>query len=235
MTGQPAANPAALDLKLVADLAQKAKEPTILILKQGGAIGAHAPAEVPVLFDPQNGFRDVASYFESRATRPHAKKGYAKTHTLSSFIALTNRHKKPESAVFADTDWTKPGFTAVIDYHAEGADGLPAFGKHRISYAFPLSEEWKAWVGQNGKPMDQGGFAAWIEDRIAELASPTTAEKNQLEATFSTTVATPAQLITLSRGLQVNVDSTVKNAQTLASGEASISSRRRTGTRTASR
>ncbi|MFN4124465.1 DUF2303 family protein [Pannonibacter indicus] len=42
------------------------------------------------------------------------------------------------------------------------------------------------------------------------------------ESLFATTVATPAQVMELSRGLQVNVAATVKNAQTLQTGEGSI-------------
>ncbi len=110
----------------------------------------------------------------------------------------------------------------MIDYHEKASDGEADNLRHRIDYAFPASEEWKAWVKMNGEPMEQGEFAAFLEDRIADLSAPTEAEKIWLERDFGTTVATPAQLIQLSRGLQVNVDSVVKGVVNLATGEAQI-------------
>jgi uncharacterized protein YfdQ (DUF2303 family) len=164
----------------------------------------------------------VAPLFEAWRTKPAVKKGVAKALTLESFIALTNRHKTAESAVFADTTWTKPGLTAVIDYHEAKNGGAPDNGKHRVAYDFPLSEEWKAWVASNGEPFKQIDFAAFIEDRIAELTAPTEDEASYYKDLFATTIATPAELVTLSRGLQVNVDSRVKNASVLQSGAAQI-------------
>jgi len=70
--------------------------------------------------------------------------------------------------------------------------------------------------------MDQGDFAAFLEDHIADLSSPEDAEREDHERTFGVKVATPAELIQLSRGLQVFSGVQVKNAVTLQSGEASI-------------
>lgn len=186
-------------------------------------LGPGLPKQVPVLFDLRNGTAAAAAgLIEHYRFAPSRKRGTARALTLASFIDLANRHKTDHSAVFAATDWKAPGFTAVIDYHAKESDGAADNLKHRIEYAFPASEEWKAWVEQNGQPMEQAEFAAFLEDRIADLSAPTTAEKIALERDFATTVATPAELIKLSRGLQVNVSSIVKNMTTLQSGEASI-------------
>jgi len=165
---------------------------------------------------------DLSHHFEKYRNFPGFKRGTAKALTLDSFIELTNRHKTKDSAVFADTNWQKPTFTAVIDYHVNESGGAADNGKHRIHYAFPLSEEWTAWNEKNGAPMEQADFAAFLEDRIAELASPEGNEKKELEQAFSTTVATPAELVQLSRGLQVNVEAVVKSAVTLQTGEGSI-------------
>lgn len=125
--------------------------------------------------------------------------------------ASAEDNEKPEDASLA---------SALADDIVE--PGEPDFGKHRIHYAFPLSEPWKAWVEKDGEVMEQGDFAAFIEDHIAELSAPTDAEKIWLERDFQTTVATPAQLIQLSRGLQVNVNAVVKNAVTLQTGEGQV-------------
>ena len=122
-------------------------------------------------------------------------------------------------------NWQKPQLTTVVDYHPEAVTDKEIIAdncQHRVHYAFPLSEEWQEWVRMNGKAMTQSDFALWVEDRIADLASADEGEKNHYEEMFQATIATPAQILDLSRGLQVNVSSRVKNAKTLQSGEGQI-------------
>lgn len=70
--------------------------------------------------------------------------------------------------------------------------------------------------------MEQKEFAWFLEDRVAELASPTDHERVTLEDQFATTLATPAQVVELSRGLKVNVDTQVKVSTVLQTGEGQI-------------
>lgn len=164
----------------------------------------------------------VAEIFEPYRLHPQRKTGTAHVTTLATFIELTRRHASEHSAVFADIDWTKPSLTAVIDYHPERIHERADFCQHRVHYDFPLSDEWQAWRQANGAKMSQLEFAQFLEDRIAELATPTAEERDQLGELFATTLAVPTELVELSRGLQVNVDSRIRNAHVLASGEASI-------------
>lgn len=182
------------------------------------------PAKVPVALHrgDQPAVNALANVLESYRLHPKRKQGTAEAQTFESFCELINRHKSEHSAIFADADWRKPSFTAVIDYHHLGVDGQPDYGKHRVHYAFPLSEEWQAWNKMNGQKMTQEDFAYFLEDRVAELSAPTDEERIWLERDFATTVATPSQLVELSRGLQVNVASKVKAAHTLANGEGQI-------------
>lgn len=206
----------------VVELTKKSMTP-VLVNVDLPDLGAGLPRTVPVIVDMRAGtINAAAGLIEAYRFKPSRKRGSARALTLASFIEMTNRHKTADSAIFANTDWKAPGFTAVIDYHEAKSAGAADNLNHRIAYAFPASEEWKAWVEQNGQPMEQAEFAAFLEDRIADLSAPTTAEKIALERDFATTVATPAELIQLSRGLQVNVSSVVKNMTTLQSGEASI-------------
>ncbi|WP_058636651.1 DUF2303 family protein [Aureimonas ureilytica] len=170
--------------------------------------------------------QSLKSFAEEWRDTPEFRRGQAKALTLGSFIALVNRHKIPEtSVVFADSNWKAPSLTAVIDYHQtsnEPDTDAPGWGKHRIHYPFPLSEEWKHWIKLNGEVMEQAEFAAMIEDRMTELAAPDDGLRAMVERDFQTTIATPAQLITLSRGLQVNVESKVKDFKTLQSGAGQV-------------
>lgn len=208
-----------VDLKYVADLAKISFQVVDHIQCDG--LGPGLPAVIPFMVDPLTGKpMSVRPLIEEYRLAPPEKRGTATALTLDAFIALVDRHKTADSAIFADTNWRKPGFLAVIDYHPLG--GGTANAKHRIAYAFPLSDEWKAWVGVDGKALDQSDFAAWIEDRIAELATPAPDERSDLEATFSTKMATPAELMTLSRGLQVMVEAKVAKVVTLQSGAAQM-------------
>ncbi|TIN90391.1 MAG: DUF2303 family protein, partial [Mesorhizobium sp.] len=64
---------------------------------------------------------------------------------------------------------------------------------HRIVYAFPLTEEFKAWVNGNAKPMAQDVFAAFLEEHAAELAAPTDGERSEYERLFNEKMATPSE------------------------------------------
>lgn len=186
-----------------------------------GAFGLPASVPVSIEFGSDPAIRSVKALLEEWRIHPNRKTGTAKAQTIEAFIGLTNRHKTEHSAIFADVNWKAPKLTTVFDYH-QIEKGTPDFGRHRVDYAFPLSEEWQAWISKNGQGMSQESFAAFIEDHIAELSSPTEAEAATATRDFSTTIANPAELIQLSRGLQVNVSSKVKNSVTLQSGEGQI-------------
>ncbi|MCJ8517790.1 uncharacterized protein YfdQ (DUF2303 family) [Pseudorhizobium tarimense] len=181
------------------------------------------PSSVPVIIDPKSGSaKSVKSLVEEWRETPDRKRGTAKVHTLESFIHLVDRHKTEDSVIFADIDWQKPSLTAIIDYHEKGNGGEADNGKHRIYYPFPLSEEWKEWVRFNGQPMKQGEFAEFIEDRIAELATPHEEEVADWQDKLGGKVAYPNEIVMLSRGLKVNAETKVVNHVTLSSGEAQI-------------
>ncbi|TPK15208.1 DUF2303 family protein [Mesorhizobium sp. B2-5-9] len=217
----PAA-PAAFDLNTAAWLGAKAEGVEIAALTNT-AKHPGLPDAVPVLLrrGTSPGIESLATLFEPYRQFPVRKAGQAVAQTFEAFTNLTLRHQTEHSAIFANMDWKKPTLTTIVDYH-ELAAGHPNFGKHRVHYAFPLSDEWQKWVAGDGEKMDQGAFAWFLEDRVAELSSPTDEEKLQYERDFATTIATPAQLVELSRGLQVNVESKVKASTTLQSGEGQI-------------
>lgn len=181
------------------------------------------PESVPIarLHGESPEFDSLKRLAEEWRLHPERKTGTAQVDTLNSFVDLTNRHKTADSVIFANTDWKAPALTAVIDYHkAEGTDAQ--WLKHRVHYAFPLSEQWKTWVAQNGKPMNQADFAQFVEDNIADLSSPEVMEVTDYEAKFATKIATPSELVALSRGLAVRVESKAVSSVVLQSGEGEI-------------
>ena len=173
--------------------------------------------------------QSLREHIDAARGQPFERRGSAKTLTLNAFVALVNRHKVDKaSVVFAKTDWREPRLTAVIDYHEASKDTPAAatledlgtgFGRHRVVYDYPLSDAWKAWVEKNGEPMNQADFAAFLEDRITDLAAPQDFERQTFERDFKAKFAVPTELIDLSRGLEVMVGARVKNRIRLESGE----------------
>lgn len=223
LQAEPLLPPLAIDLGIMSDLGTKANGVEIIEIDNvAGDPGL--PAKIPVALHrgKEPSARAVKSLFEDYRLFPTRKTGTANVRTFESFCDLTNRHKTDNSAIFANTDWKQPTFTTVVDYHELKNGGSAANGKHRIHYAFPLSEEWQKWMQMNSQPMKQQDFAWFLEDRILEVSSPTKEDVALFEEQFGTKIALASQLVELSRGLNVRVDSKVKNAQTLNSGETSI-------------
>lgn len=150
---------------------------------------------------------------------PKRVEGTAELQTIASFIEHANRFKGGESVLFCD--WTSQILQVVIDYHQRDASDRARWCKHRGRYKFPLSEEWKAWAAVNGKTLPQTTFAEFIEDRLIDVRDPDEAgaDTKALCDKLGLTLATPARVLELSRGLAVKDNVNVKTATTLASGE----------------
>ena len=183
-------------------------------------------AEVPLVgrFDGQGvGLVDIKAESEKWRDQPARRKGVARAATLESFIALCQRHCDADSAIFAEVT-NQPRLTAVFDYHRanEGCEDNPArFCQHRCVYEFPLSREWEIWSGVDGKTMKQGEFAAFIEDHIVDVSGLRTDDEiaGPLAAYL---FASPAELMELSRGLEIAAQARVRTIVNLQSGAAQI-------------
>jgi uncharacterized protein YfdQ (DUF2303 family) len=207
--------------RFVAALTIEGAKPELMRLTTDGEAKG-LPASVPVIFD-RSAQRplSVKALVEEYRIRPERRQGTAKVNTLASLIGLTKRHAvADQSALFAETRWPKPAITAVIDYHA--VDHEPGWQKHRVHYDFPLTEEFQTWVKFNRKPLEQADFAAFLEEHAAELVSPLDAERTEYERIFKEKFAGPAELITLSRELEVYLGAKVKRGERLQTGEKTV-------------
>jgi len=164
--------------------------------------------------------QSIKPFLDEYRTAPERKKGIAKLTELDSFVGHVIRTKDEGSALFASRKDTS--IQCVYDYNMP--EGDPRYGEHRASYAFPNSEEWKAWTAINGKTMSMDDFARFTEDRIADLATPERMSEKSAEtfALMQATPESPVAILQLSRGLSINVDRQVENRGNLQSGEGSI-------------
>lgn len=117
---------------------------------------------------------------------PARRHGTANLASLSALIDWTNRFKGPESVFFADdgdiAQGRAPRLTAIANYHAPGAPAEfgdwqtgAAHCDHRAAYDFPLSREWKQWMGVSDKPLEKDVFGEFIEANALSIQEPTPA------------------------------------------------------------
>ncbi len=112
--------------------------------------------------------------------KPLRRTGTARLADLDSFIAWVNRFSGEESTIFAQVH-PAPKLTAVIDYHGVGSpvvdhatrDPQANACKHRATYDFPLSQEWKLWNAIHDKPLGKDEFGEFIEANANDLLDPT--------------------------------------------------------------
>ena len=196
--------------------------------------------------------KDLTDQLAKFDINPQFIKGTAVMGNLDSLIALTNRFKNTESALFGERIGNNKELmiTAVIDYHdrihVAGKPGedpvppaqdfaVPQHGQHRIKHTFPLSDEIKAWSTVAGEPLDLLEFALFLEDNILDvLALPTfltgggapiaEADKKlkDLIDKLDGHPCGPQRLMELSKGLQINEDTKAKVFIDKNTGEQSI-------------
>lgn len=214
------------------------REAGLLIRESVEAAGELARVEVTNVADPRDNTEAPVvvshhgvtvvdpSIFDKYRTTPIDRVGTAKLTTLESYIEHSNRFKVESSVVFACDDMAHAKLITIFDYHA-GIDsgGATANLKHKAEYAFPFSDEWKAWHGKNAEPMSMAQFAQFLEDRIVDIdanGEPTSDEAKAFVTAINGKLASPSKLIELARNLQVYENSTLKEARNLSSGEGQL-------------
>lgn len=169
-----------------------------------------------------------ATIFDDYRDQPKRRRGVAQLTKLDSFIDHVNRFKDPDSALFASDSRSQPSLAAVLDYHRSGSEADPRFGDHRTVHRFPLSDEWTAWTGKNAQSMKMATFAAFLEDRIVDVVDLIAGEDapgEDLQKFINIcggSVASPAKLVELSRGLHVFEAAVCTETVNLSSGEGQI-------------
>lgn len=158
------------------------------------------------------------------AKQPDRITGTATIADEASFAAHVNVMKLDSTAIFCEASFKNPSMTAVYDYHDVDVMGVgqrPGFAVHRALWPMRLSKEWSAWAEQAGSWMSHAEFAEFLERHVPDVywGDEYSEYTKLLVSTLELKLATPAQLVALSRNLVVNVDTAIRSAQTLSSGE----------------
>jgi uncharacterized protein YfdQ (DUF2303 family) len=96
--------------------------------------------------------------------------------TAQSFVDYFNRFSDEyQAAIFIDEVNTK--FTAILDYHDPyESSPKPGWKKHISTFTPEKTPEWKAWLENDKKGMNQEAFGQFVENNIAEIQEPSGAE-----------------------------------------------------------
>lgn len=197
----------------------KAKGAEVVLVSDGIELLATAPGTT---------VQSIKKLVDEYRDTPARRAGTSKHVTLDSFIRISKRFKAENSAAFASAEGS-PSITTIFDYHPEGAeapedDDKARFLGHRAVYSCPLSDEWKAWTGQAGKPLPQDKFAEFVEARILDVgvADEPGSLAAEMIAKIGVTLAGASQLMELSRGLALSVGHNIKSAKNLSNGETQV-------------
>ncbi len=169
---KPAVTP---DARIIADLAEQAAQPAVLVLADGRTFIAHSDKVRLVEQTP-------AHY---RAPAPvRVKQGVTLT-AKQSFIDYVSTYSGAGTRIFADLAGGK--FVAVLDYHLaqEGQSPLSQTGEHRAIFTLKDSEEWRRWSGVSGQLHAQATFVRFLEENMADIEAPAGADILELARDFS--------------------------------------------------
>jgi len=177
----------------------------------------HTDQAVPIALVPGQGPKSLREQLDTYLERPRFNRGSAKLATLASYIDHLTRFADEDSAVFISEEHA----CTIYDYQAPKGTARRA---QRSSYTFPVSDEWRAWKGADGKSMTQDAFASFVEDRIIDIVDPAEAidSSQRVARLIHAEFASPQRLMELSRGLSVRVGARVAQSVNLASGEGQI-------------
>lgn len=143
---------------------------------------------VPVVRMPQG--TSLAS-LEPYMDRPFRKKAKVVLKQADSLVAYLEKHTiEDATTLYAEVDYdqSKCCVKAVINDHSTNH---PDWRNHTAEFSPTLTHEWKTWTANNGKPMQQADFAAFLEDNLGDIASvpdmPTAAEMLEMALSFELT------------------------------------------------
>lgn len=161
---------------------------------------------------------DLTGDFDRWRDRPVRAAGYSHANTVQSFIDLTNRYRIDATAVYLDRP--EEVLTAVINGHL---GSTPGFGDLRVGYSFPRSEEMQAWAHACCDVMKQDALGLFLDDHLPDIVNPDKAALPESVSEFLSdtggVLATRAQMLQLSRDIQVDVTSMTAQRVNMDSGE----------------
>jgi len=218
------------EIKEIASIVNENQKPQLVQVFdqyiQKGEDGQSVKA-VQALLVPENmKVESVKDILDEYLDRPKRRTDGAVLDRKESFIDYTNRFKSENSALFArgkvNGSHISASIYTVFDFHPSTSQVQDADNcDHRASYNFPISKEFKRWIENNTRLMDQSSFAYFIEDNLIDLAA---ADQSDMEkyTDLKPLFADPIRMLEMSRGLSLKNNENVKQKFVTSTGETEI-------------
>jgi uncharacterized protein YfdQ (DUF2303 family) len=136
------------------------------------------PGDVVTRIVTVNGQLEITD-FEFLLDKPRRKHGEVRIDAPESFCSFVDRHSENDTLVYAHLDSVQ--LVAVFN---DAAADYAGWADHRALMTLQTTPEWKRWVQSDGKLMNQGDFAEFIEDGSLEIVEPDAATMLELAQTF---------------------------------------------------
>lgn len=120
--------------------------------------------------------------FEKLLPKPLRLKEHLQIQNVSSFVDYFQLFANDATIIFANEEAAT--ITAVFDYHKPNN---PSHCEHKATLKLVHSDEWKAWVNNNGKGLSQRSMAEFIEDNIKDVVKPDGATLLEIAKTLQAT------------------------------------------------
>jgi uncharacterized protein YfdQ (DUF2303 family) len=123
------------------------------------------------VFNTPTGIADVDLTGPEHTGIPPRKAGTTTVRDARSWTAYFNKHSNQASEVYSDSE--RLTVTAVLNAHSAKE---PSWGDHRLLLQLRTTDAWKQWTQNDGQLLDQEAFAEFLEDHLAELLEPSSAD-----------------------------------------------------------
>jgi uncharacterized protein YfdQ (DUF2303 family) len=114
---------------------------------------------------------DLTGLIEKTLPAPHRKAGTVALGDLVSFLTFVDEQSYTHHCyIYADPD--SRTLTAVLNDHERDGHESAGWRDYRAVFKAELSREFHGWFSNNKKVMEQEEFAIFLEDNVADIASP---------------------------------------------------------------
>jgi uncharacterized protein YfdQ (DUF2303 family) len=139
-----------------------------------------------IIYSPTHGVQTVDLQKHNKA--PARKVGSVVVFDAESLNRILVDNAVPgATTIYVNPDAEKPAIVAVIN--GNGSAG-PGFGDFKASIGFRTTPQWAKWKAIDGKMLPQAEFAEFVEDNLADIATPDGATMMEIVTYFQATSST---------------------------------------------
>lgn len=170
--------------------------------------------------------KSIKHFLDEYLEKPERIAGTSSHDSLESFLSHVIAFKQTDRTVIfaSERDTT---LRAIYDYHKPDD---PRFMEHKAIFNAKMSPRWKVWNNLPREGFTQAEFADFVETNALDLIMPPAMTSNEpadatviaIAQTLGMSIATPAKMLELARGVSVNESNRAKNFYDPQSGQMHI-------------